>query len=104
MDNIIFAQYDMDSGFVQAWTEDCNLILIDCDAVEKAFAYNMYQRSQLFTKILAYVSGNRSVTITDIEMKMAADALRRLADQRFDWTQEEREQYKAMASIIRYMR
>ncbi|MBR2661603.1 MAG: hypothetical protein IKE15_09405 [Clostridia bacterium] len=35
MDNIIFAKYDMDSGFVQAWTEDCNLILIDCDAVEK---------------------------------------------------------------------
>ena len=33
MDNIIFAKYDMDSGFIQAWTEDCNLILIDCDAV-----------------------------------------------------------------------
>ena len=47
MDNIIFAKYDMDSGFIQAWTEDCNLILIDCDAVEKAFADNMYQRSQL---------------------------------------------------------
>lgn len=47
MDNIIFAKYDMDSGFIQAWTEDCNLILIDCDAVEKAIADNMYQRSQL---------------------------------------------------------
>ena len=45
MDNIIFAKYDMDSGFIQAWTEDCNLILIDCDAVEKAIADNMYQRS-----------------------------------------------------------
>ena len=58
----------------------------------------------LFAKILAYVSGDRSVTITDIEMEMAADALRRLADQRVDWTQEQREQYKAMVSIIRYMR
>ena len=47
MDRIIFAQFDMDSGCVYAWTEDCNLILIDCDAVEKAFAKNMYQRSEL---------------------------------------------------------
>ena len=47
MDNIIFAKFDMDSGCVYAWTEDCNLILIDCDAVEKAFAHNMYQRSEL---------------------------------------------------------
>ena len=47
MDRIIFAQFDMDSGCVYAWTEDCNLILIDCDAVEKVFADNMYQRSEL---------------------------------------------------------
>ena len=47
MDRIIFARFDMDSGCVYAWTEDCNLILIDCDAIEKAFANNMYQRSEL---------------------------------------------------------
>ena len=47
MDNIIFARFDMDSGCVYAWTEDCNLILIDCDAVEKTFSDNMYQRSEL---------------------------------------------------------
>lgn len=47
MDRIIFARFDMDSGCVYAWTEDCNLILIDCDAVEKVFADNMYQRSEL---------------------------------------------------------
>ena len=47
MDRIVFAKFDMDSGCVYAWTEDCNLILIDCDAVEKAFADNIYQRSEL---------------------------------------------------------
>ena len=47
MDRIIFAQFDMDSGCVYAWAEHCNLILIDCDAVEKAFAKDMYQRSEL---------------------------------------------------------
>ena len=47
MDRIIFAKFDMDSGCVYAWTEECNLVLIDCDAVEKAYADNMYQRSEL---------------------------------------------------------
>ncbi len=47
MESIAFAKYDMDSGCVYAWTEDCNLILIDCDEVEKAYADNMYERSQL---------------------------------------------------------
>lgn len=37
----------MDSGYVYAWTNECNLILIDCDSVEKAVADNMYQRSEL---------------------------------------------------------
>ena len=60
MDNIIFAKFDIDSGFVQAWTEDCNLILIDCDAVEKAFTDNMYQRSQL--DYLIY----RSIELADL--------------------------------------
>lgn len=47
MDHIVFAQFDIDSGCVCAWTEDCNLILVDCDAVEKAYADNMYERSAL---------------------------------------------------------
>lgn len=47
MDHIVFAQFDIDSGCVYAWTEDCNLILVDCDAVEKAYADNMYERSAL---------------------------------------------------------
>ena len=36
MERIVFAKFDLDSGCVYAWTGDCNLILIDCDAVEKA--------------------------------------------------------------------
>ena len=47
MENIVFAKYDMDSGYVYAWTEEHKLILIDCDTVEKNYANNMYQRSEL---------------------------------------------------------
>ena len=47
MDNIVVALFDIDSGYVYARTEECNLILVDCDAVEKAYTDNMYERSAL---------------------------------------------------------
>jgi len=47
VEKIAFAKYDMDSGFVYAWTDQCNLILIDCDSIEATLAGNMYQRSEL---------------------------------------------------------
>lgn len=47
MENIVCAKYDMDSGCVYAGTENCNLILIDCEEAEKAYADNMYERSQI---------------------------------------------------------
>ena len=47
MDHIVLAQFDIDSGYVYAWAEDCNFILVDCDAVEKAYADNTYERSAL---------------------------------------------------------
>ena len=76
MDNIIFAKYDMDSGCVQAWTENCNLILIDCDAVEKAFSENMYQRSQL--DYLIYNASGYSSGVTTMKKLLEMSSL--LAD------------------------
>lgn len=54
----------------------------------------------IFAKILALVSGDRSVTVTDVEKKIAADALKRIADQRYDWTQGQREQYKMLVDVV----
>lgn len=54
----------------------------------------------IFAKILALVSGDRSVKVTDVEKKIATDALRRIADQRMDWTQEQREQYKKLVDVV----
>ena len=41
------ARFDIYSNCVYAWTVDGNIILVDCDAVENAFADNMYERSEL---------------------------------------------------------
>ena len=54
----------------------------------------------IFAKILAAVSGDRTVRVTSVEKKIAADVLRRMADQRFNWTQTQREQYKMLVDVV----
>ena len=44
---IIEAEYDMDSGYVYAKFITGDIVLIDCDEVEKSYADNMYERSEL---------------------------------------------------------
>jgi hypothetical protein len=44
---IIDAGYDMDSGYVYAKFITGDIVLIDCDDVEKTYADNMYERSEL---------------------------------------------------------
>lgn len=44
---IIDAGYDMDNSYVYAKFITGDIILIDCDEVEKSYADNMYERSEL---------------------------------------------------------
>ena len=44
---IIYAGYDMDSGYVYAKFITGDVVLIDCDKVENVIADNMYERSTL---------------------------------------------------------
>ena len=44
---IIYSEYDMDSGYVYAKFITGDIVLIDCDEVEKSYADNMYERSEL---------------------------------------------------------
>ena len=57
-----------------------------------------------FAKILAFASGDRTVTVTDLDKEMAADTLKRMADQRLDWTEQQREQYKLLVEFVEKMR
>ena len=54
----------------------------------------------IFAKILAAISGDRTVAVTDLENKIAADALKRIADQRIDWTQQQKAQYKTLVDVV----
>ncbi len=42
-----FAKYDMDSGCVYSRLIDGNIVLINCTAIERTYADNMYERSEL---------------------------------------------------------
>ena len=44
---IIYSEYDMDSGYVYAKFITGDIVLIDCDEIEKTYASNMYERSEL---------------------------------------------------------
>ena len=44
---IIYSEYDMDSGYVYAKFITGDIVLIDCDEVEKTYADNMYEKSEL---------------------------------------------------------
>ncbi len=44
---VVFAKYDMDSGYVYARIDAGDIVLIDCTAYEQAYAENMYERSEL---------------------------------------------------------
>lgn len=44
---IIYSEYDMDSGYVYAKFITGDIVLIDCDEIEKTYANNMYERSEL---------------------------------------------------------
>jgi len=44
---IIDAGYDMDSGYIYAKFITGDIVLIDCDEVEKTYADNMYEKSEL---------------------------------------------------------
>lgn len=44
---ITHAEFNLDSNCVWARTSKGNLVVVDCDAFEKAYADGMYQRSEL---------------------------------------------------------
>lgn len=58
---IIEAGYNMDSGYVYARFITGNIVLVDCDEMEKTYADNMYERSEL-----DYLIWNDPVAYTEL--------------------------------------
>lgn len=50
-------------------------------------------------KVFAAAMGNSQITISQEERNAAFECLKELADQRNDWTQEQRDYYKMMVDF-----
>ena len=45
--NMYYAQFNMDTGCVDAWLMDGTIVSIDCTAVERVEAENLFQRAEM---------------------------------------------------------
>ncbi len=55
----------------------------------------------IFAKMIAYAMGDPSVKLTDLEKETAFSMLKRNADRRVDWTEQQKEQYKELVDICK---
>ena len=55
----------------------------------------------ILAKMIAYAMGDSSVKLTDLEKEMAFSMLKRNADRRIDWTEQQKEQYKELVDICK---
>ena len=66
--------------------------------------YNMtFDEMVLFAKIVAYVSGDKSVNLTDVDKDMAFNTLKKMTDCRYDMTEQQKKEFKAVIDLCKEM-
>ena len=61
------------------------------------------EETMLCAKIFAYAIGDRNITLNDKDKESAVFLLKKLADQKWDWTEEQKEQFKALVDICKQL-
>jgi len=54
----------------------------------------------LIAKILAHVLSNTAITLTEADKEAAKQLIKKMADQRYDWSCEKREQLKLLVDAV----
>ena len=63
--------------------------------------YNLsMDESLLIAKIFASVMGDSSVKLTELDKDAAKNLIKRIADQRYDWSLEQKEKFKFFVDAI----
>lgn len=70
-------------------------------AMQKEVLYMNAEELIILAKMIAYAMGDSSVKLTDLEKEMAFSMLKRNADRRIDWTEQQKEQYKELVDICK---
>ena len=58
-----------------------------------------FDEAMLLAKAVAYALGDRNVSFNNADKELAVSRLKKIADQRLDWTLQQKEQYKALLDI-----
>ena len=59
--------------------------------------YNIsMEEMMLFAKIFAYAMGDKSISLNQIDKDAAFSVLNRMADQKWNWTEQQKANYKAL--------
>ncbi len=65
--------------------------------------YNMsVDELLLVAKIIAYVTGNTTVSLSDCDKDAAKLLIKRIANQRDDWTPKQKEEFKKLVDVVVY--
>lgn len=62
-----------------------------------------FEETVLFAKLLAYALGDRSISLDQLDKESAFVFLKRMADQRYGWTEQQKEQYKALVDTCLHL-
>lgn len=54
----------------------------------------------LVAKVFAYVMGDNSITLTDADKDAAKSLIKRIADQKYEWSLDQREQFKMFVDVF----
>ncbi len=61
------------------------------------------EEMMLCAKVFAYAMGDRSISLNQTDKDFAVSMLKRMADQRWDWTEEQKSQFKALVDVCKQL-
>lgn len=57
----------------------------------------------LCAKLFAYAMGDRSITLNQMDKDLAVIMLKRMADQKWNWTEQQKVQYKMWLDTCKHL-
>ena len=68
---------------------------------EKGHVMDYFKMISFAKLFCVAVGGSQNISITSDEMEMACETLKHMADQRYDWNQEQKELYKILVDFTK---
>ena len=59
------------------------------------------EEAMLCAKLFAYAMGDRSISLSQIDKDSAFALLKRMADQKWNWSDQQKKQYKVFVDICK---